>query len=798
MSSSPLQDATRGIIDWGTRTGHTGAARPRATEIFGSLTFSDDVQRRRLPRDAYRALRRTVTQGAPLDPSVADIVATTMKDWAIEHGATHYTHWFHPLTGITAEKHDSFIVPSAEGRAVAEFGGKELIKGEPDASSFPSGGMRSTFEARGYTAWDPTSPPWLLVGQNGTTLVIPSAFLSWTGHSLDTKTPLLRSIEALSKQAVRILKLFGSTSPRVHTTCGPEQEYFLIDRHFFFARPDLINAGRTLFGAKPPKGQELEDQYFGAIPERVLAFMQDVETELYKVGVPVKTRHNEVAPGQYELAPIFESANVATDHQMMTMELLRRVAPRYGLACLTHEKPFGGVNGSGKHVNWSMSDDFGNNLFSPGDTPHDNIQFLVFCVAMLRAVDKWQGLLRMSIAQPVVIPRAGDGHPQPPLPRVRRAQHGHAKDQELDVVVRRVSRTEEVVPQVVRHAPVHVLAAAVDAAKRLFVGEARQAVAGRRAPQQFHRHHLMVGRDVGALENRREFVLAGRDFVVTRLDRHADLIEFGLDVLHESQHALRNRAEVLVLEFLALRGLRAEQRAAGVDEVGPREEEVSIDEEVLLLGSAGRVHARRRRAEQLQDAHGLLRQRLDRAQERRLRVERMSGPAQERRRDDEGRAVLSDQQPWRARGIPGRVAAGFERRPHAARRKTRRVRLALDELLAAELRDRSSFGGGHDERVVLFGRDPGQGMEPVRVVRRAMLDRPVLHGRRDDVGDRRVERRPLIDGAPQGAIGVTRQAPALDVVAKGERAENLRSSKPGGAGVAGPRTPVDDAPGGVL
>jgi len=404
MSSSPLQDATKGIIDWGTRAGHAGTTRPRATEIFGSLTFSDDVQRRRLPRDAYRALRRTVTQGAPLDASAADVIATTMKDWAIEHGATHYTHWFHPLTGITAEKHDSFIVPSAEGRAVAEFGGKELIRGEPDASSFPSGGMRSTFEARGYTAWDPTSPPWLLLGQNGATLVIPSAFLSWTGHSLDTKTPLLRSIEALSKQAVRILKLFGSTSPRVHTTCGPEQEYFLIDRHFFFARPDLINAGRTLFGAKPPKGQELEDQYFGAIPERVLAFMQDVETELYKVGVPVKTRHNEVAPGQYELAPIFESANVATDHQMMTMELLRRIAPRYGLACLIHEKPFGGVNGSGKHVNWSMSDDFGNNLFSPGDTPHDNIQFLVFCAAMLRAVNKWQGLLRMSIAS------AGNDH----------------------------------------------------------------------------------------------------------------------------------------------------------------------------------------------------------------------------------------------------------------------------------------------------------------------------------------------------------------------------------------------------
>jgi glutamine synthetase len=393
-----------GIIDWGTRTGQHQAARPRATEIFGSLTFSDDVQRRRLPRDAYRALRRTITQGAPLDSSVADVIAASMKDWAIEHGATHYTHWFHPLTGITAEKHDAFIAPSAEGRAVAEFAGKELIKGEPDASSFPSGGMRSTFEARGYTAWDPTSPPWLLVGQNGTTLVIPCAFLSWTGHSLDTKTPLLRSIEALSKQATRILKLFGSASERVHTTCGPEQEYFLIDRHFYFARPDLINAGRTLFGAKPPKGQELEDQYFGAIPERVLAFMQDCETELYKVGVPVKTRHNEVAPGQYELAPIFETANVAADHQMMTMEVLRRTAPKYGLACLTHEKPFGGVNGSGKHVNWSMSDDFGNNLFSPGDTPHDNLQFLVFCAAMLRAVNTRQGLLRMSIAS------AGNDH----------------------------------------------------------------------------------------------------------------------------------------------------------------------------------------------------------------------------------------------------------------------------------------------------------------------------------------------------------------------------------------------------
>jgi glutamine synthetase len=405
MASSALQDATKDIIEWGKAAGKPASPRPKATDIFGSLTFNDEVQRRRLPRDVYKALRRTMTHGEPLDASAADIIASAMKDWAFEHGATHYTHWFQPMTGITAEKHDSFIVPSNDGgRAVAEFSGKELIKGEPDASSFPSGGMRSTFEARGYTAWDPTSPPWLLTSQNGTTLVIPTAFVSWTGESLDKKTPLLRSIEALSRQAIRILRLFGSRAERVGTTCGPEQEYFLIDRNFYFARPDLINAGRTLFGARPPKGQELEDQYFGSIPDRVLAFMHDVETELYKVGVPVKTRHNEVAPSQYELAPIFENANVATDHQMMTMEAMKRIAPKYGLACLLHEKPFAGVNGSGKHLNWSMSDDLGNNLFSPGDTPHENIQFLVFCTAMLRAVNKWQGLLRMSIAS------AGNDH----------------------------------------------------------------------------------------------------------------------------------------------------------------------------------------------------------------------------------------------------------------------------------------------------------------------------------------------------------------------------------------------------
>ena len=328
--------------------------------------FNDKVQQERLPKPAYRALRATITRGEPLDAATADAVAAALKEWAVEHGATHYTHWFQPLTGITAEKHDSFLSPDGDGTAIAEFRGKELIKGEPDASSFPSGGMRSTFEARGYTAWDPTSPPWLLNDGNCVTLVIPTAFVSWTGEALDKKTPLLRSMEAVSKEAVRVLKLFGSTAERVFATCGPEQEYFLIDRNFYFARPDLINAGRTLFGAKPPKGQEMEDQYFGAIPARVLACMSEVETELYKVGVPVKTRHNEVAPSQYEIAPVFENANVAVDHQMMTMETLRRVAPKYGLACLLHEKPFAGVNGSGKHNNWSLSDEFGNNLLGPG------------------------------------------------------------------------------------------------------------------------------------------------------------------------------------------------------------------------------------------------------------------------------------------------------------------------------------------------------------------------------------------------------------------------------------------------
>jgi glutamine synthetase len=404
MGSVVLGEAISAIRDWSVKNPKGATGGPHATETFGSLVFNDTVQQARLPKTVYQALRRTITHGDPLDAAGADAVAKAMKEWAVEHGATHYTHWFQPLTGITAEKHDSFLNPNGNGKAVAEFSGKELIKGEPDASSFPSGGMRSTFEARGYTAWDPTSPPWLLYSGGAVTLVIPTAFVSWTGETLDKKTPLLRSMEALSKQAVRVLKLFGSNAERVVTTCGPEQEYFLIDQHFYMSRPDLINAGRTLFGAKPPKGQELEDQYFGSIPERVMAFMNESESELYKVGVPVKTRHNEVAPSQYEIAPVFENANVATDHQMIVMETMRRLAPRFGLACLLHEKPFAGVNGSGKHLNWSMSDDEGNNLLSPGKNTHDNMQFLVFCSAVLRAVNKWQGLLRASIAS------AGNDH----------------------------------------------------------------------------------------------------------------------------------------------------------------------------------------------------------------------------------------------------------------------------------------------------------------------------------------------------------------------------------------------------
>lgn len=368
-------------------------------KLFGCNVFNEEVQRERLPKPIFKALQKTIKQGVALDSTIADSVASAMKDWAIEKGATHYTHIFQPMTGLTAEKHDSFLSVDGSGNAIVEFSGKELVKGEPDASSFPSGGIRATFEARGYTGWDPTSPAYILESPNGATLVIPTVFLSWTGDILDKKAPLLKSMEVLSNQALRILKLFGNKdAKKVFTTVGPEQEYFLIDRSFYLARPDLLHTGRTLFGAASPKGQEMEDQYFGHIPERVIAYMADCEAQLFKLGVPVKTRHNEVAPSQYEIAPIFEDSNLATDHQNLLMEILRKTAPKYGMACLFHEKPFAGINGSGKHNNWSMSTDTGENLLNPGDTPHENAQFLVFCAAVIRAVAKYPELLRVVVS----------------------------------------------------------------------------------------------------------------------------------------------------------------------------------------------------------------------------------------------------------------------------------------------------------------------------------------------------------------------------------------------------------------
>src|SRR4051794_35928911 len=378
--------------------GTTDLTAPGAS-VYGSNVFSPIVQRQRLPRAIYKRLQESLESGAPLDAELADAVASAMKEWAMEKGATHFTHWFQPLTGSTAEKHDSFFAPTGDGNAIADFSGKELIQGEPDASSFPTGGIRATFEARGYTAWDPTSPAFILENPNGALLCIPTAFASWTGEALDTKIPLLRSMDALSRSAVKALEILGDgTAKRVFTTVGPEQEYFLIDEQYYFERPDLINTGRTLFGAKPPKGHELDDHYFGSIPERVLACMMDTELELAKLGVPVKTRHNEVAPAQYEIAPIFENSNVGSDHQQLTMQLMQRIARRYGLVCLLHEKPFAGVNGSGKHNNWSMGTDTGHNLLEPGDTPADNLSFLFFCAAVIQAVDKHQGLLRASVA----------------------------------------------------------------------------------------------------------------------------------------------------------------------------------------------------------------------------------------------------------------------------------------------------------------------------------------------------------------------------------------------------------------
>ena len=400
MSTQNVRHAAVGVIaKLSTVAGRVDYVTKPFNQVFGEHVFSERVQRERLPKQVFKTLQKTIKAGEEMDPSIADAVAVAMKDWAIEHGATHFTHWFQPMTGLTAEKHDSFLVPTADGGALAEFSGKELTRGEPDASSFPSGGLRATFEARGYTAWDASSPAFILDNPNGATLVIPTMFVSWAGDALDKKTPLLRSMEVLNKQALRVLRLFGNTTvKRVLTTVGAEQEYFLIDKHFYFSRPDLINTGRTLFGAKPPKGQELEDQYFGAINERVLAYMAEVEYELMRLGVPVKTRHNEVAPAQYEIAPIFETANLATDHQMVVMETLRRVANHYGLTCLLHEKPFAGINGSGKHNNWAMSTDEGENLLNPGDTPHANAQFLTFIAAICRAVFKYGKLLRMSVA----------------------------------------------------------------------------------------------------------------------------------------------------------------------------------------------------------------------------------------------------------------------------------------------------------------------------------------------------------------------------------------------------------------
>ena len=369
----------------------------KLSSIYGSCVFNDAMMRERLPKATYLAMKKTIDEGLPLEHAIAEVVANAMKDWAIEKGATHYTHWFQPMTGITAEKHDSFISPTPDGRVIMEFSGKELIKGEPDASSFPSGGLRVTFEARGYTAWDCTSPAFI----KDDTLCIPTAFCSYTGEALDKKTPLLRSMEALSKQAMRVLKLFGnSTATRVITTVGPEQEYFLIDKTMYDKRKDLIFTGRTLFGAKPSKGQELDDHYYGTIKERVSSFMTELDIELWKLGVSAKTEHNEVAPAQHELAPIFTTANIATDHNQLTMETMKKIALRHGLVCLLHEKPFAGVNGSGKHNNWSLSTNDGQNLLDPGRTPHENAQFLVFLCAVIKAVDEYADLIRVSAAVP--------------------------------------------------------------------------------------------------------------------------------------------------------------------------------------------------------------------------------------------------------------------------------------------------------------------------------------------------------------------------------------------------------------
>ncbi len=400
-SGSARHDAVFSVIRWKADEPAFNYLDDKADEIFGADVFNEDQMQRSLPKSVFKKVQRTLRHREQLDPASADAVAIAMKQWAIERGATHYTHWFQPLTGLTAEKHDSFLVPTETGGAITQFSGEALIQGEPDASSFPSGGIRATFEARGYTAWDPTSPAFLYENQNGTVLCIPTVFASWTGEALDKKTPLLRSMDVIHEQAIRILRLFGDKeTKRITTTIGVEQEYFLVDSHFFFARPDLVTCGRTLIGSQPAKGQQLEDHYFGAIPERVLACMLEAERDLYKLGVPIKTRHNEVAPAQYEIAPLYEDANIASDHQMLVMSTLTRVARKYGMHCLMHEKPFAGVNGSGKHTNWSMATDTGHNLLEPGLNPHDNMQFLIFLSAVIEAVDRHAPLLRACISSP--------------------------------------------------------------------------------------------------------------------------------------------------------------------------------------------------------------------------------------------------------------------------------------------------------------------------------------------------------------------------------------------------------------
>jgi glutamine synthetase len=408
MTASTRQEAVRKISGETHRTDTTvpgESTSSRLPELFGSLVFNDQVQRQRLSRHVYQALRSTIESGMELDPEIADSVAGAMKDWAIEHGATHYTHWFQPMTGFTAEKHDSFLSPTPDGRAILEFSGGQLVKGEPDASSFPSGGLRATFEARGYTAWDPTSPAFLRKTANGATLTIPTAFCSWNGEALDKKTPLLRSVEAVSKASVRILNLIGESKvTRVLPTAGAEQEYFLIDRGFFDLRPDLLSAGRTLFGARPHKGQECEDHYFGNISRRVLEFMTELERELWMLGIPIKTRHNEVAPSQFELAPVYGPISVSCDQNMLIMSVIDEVAARHGLKALLHEKPFAGLNGSGKHLNWSLADNLANNLLEPGTTPHENLKFILVLTSIVTAVDRHQDLLRAAIAS------AGNDH----------------------------------------------------------------------------------------------------------------------------------------------------------------------------------------------------------------------------------------------------------------------------------------------------------------------------------------------------------------------------------------------------